>query len=54
MWLKSLVCRLIGHKWRTYANQTGYYSYNVEQAGYCVSQTHAYGGFYGDTSDLSA
>lgn len=33
--VKELICKLKGHDWETYAYSTGYYSYDVEQAGHC-------------------
>lgn len=35
-WLKIKWCERFGHKWETYTVSTGYYSYDVEQAGYCT------------------
>ena len=34
-WFKRILCKLFGHKWITYSYSTGYYSYDVEQAGIC-------------------
>jgi len=31
----KLICKHKGHDWETYAYSTGYYSYDVEQAGHC-------------------
>lgn len=32
---KELICQHKGHDWETYAFSTGYFSYDVEQAGHC-------------------
>lgn len=32
---KRIICRLVGHKFIIYPKPTGYYSYDVEKAGYC-------------------
>ena len=34
-WIKSLICKRKGHDWDKYTVSTGYYSYDIEQAGYC-------------------
>lgn len=33
--VKKLICKIFGHKWEIYTYQTGYYSYDIEQAGHC-------------------
>lgn len=33
--IKRLICKKLGHKWDYYIVNTGYYSYDMEQAGYC-------------------
>lgn len=33
--IKELICRRYGHDWETYAYTTGYFSYDIEQAGRC-------------------
>jgi len=35
-WIKRLICKHKGHKWEIYAVSTGYWSYDIEQAGYCM------------------
>jgi len=35
MIIKRLICKLVGHKFTVYPKQLGYYSYDVEKAGYC-------------------
>ena len=34
--IKQEICKHRGHKWEIYSVSTGYYSYDVEQAGYCT------------------
>ena len=34
-WFKELICKRKGHDWDKYTVSTGYYSYDIEQAGYC-------------------
>lgn len=35
-WLNyHFICKKYGHHWNIYTVSTGYYSYDVEQAGYC-------------------
>ena len=34
-WVKRLICKWKGHDWEVYAYQTGYWSYDIEQAGHC-------------------
>ncbi|WP_179215764.1 hypothetical protein [Paenibacillus sp. MY03] len=34
-WIKFQICKFRGHDWTTYTVSTGYYSYDIEQAGYC-------------------
>jgi len=33
--IKKLLCRIFGHKWEIYEHKTGYWSYDIEMAGYC-------------------
>lgn len=33
---KISLCKIFGHKLEVYEFKTGYYSYDIEQAGYCV------------------
>jgi hypothetical protein len=33
---KELICEQEGHDWDTYTVSTGYWSYDIEQAGYCL------------------
>lgn len=33
--IRKVICRYKGHKMSMYAFQTGYWSYDVEQAGFC-------------------
>jgi hypothetical protein len=35
-WVKRVVCKYKGHNWETYTVSTGYWSYDIEQAGYCT------------------
>ena len=35
MSVRKLLCGIFGHKWHIYAHSTGYYSYDIEQAGHC-------------------
>lgn len=35
MWFRKLVCKFFGHKFETYIYSTGYWSYDIEQAGHC-------------------
>lgn len=32
----SIVCEVVGHDYDTYTVSTGYWSYDIEQAGYCI------------------
>ncbi|MEC4620879.1 hypothetical protein VST04_22565 [Bacillus paranthracis] len=34
--IKRLICKHKGHDWDTYTVVTGYWSYDIEQAGYCT------------------
>ncbi len=34
--IKRLICKHKGHDWDTYTVATGYWSYDIEQAGYCT------------------
>lgn len=34
-WFMRLFCKHWGHKWISYSVSTGYWSYDIEQAGYC-------------------
>lgn len=34
-WIKSMICKRRGHKWDYYTVNTGYWSYDIEQAGHC-------------------
>lgn len=34
-YLKRFICKYKDHDWITYAVSTGYWSYDIEQAGYC-------------------
>jgi hypothetical protein len=34
-WVKKQICKKFGHKWDYYTISTGYWSYDIEQAGYC-------------------
>ncbi len=34
-YFKRLMCKYKGHNWETYTVSMGYWSYDVEQAGYC-------------------
>jgi hypothetical protein len=34
--IKLYICKHVGHDWETYTVSTGYYSYDIEQAGYCL------------------
>jgi len=44
--LSRPICRYKGHNWETYAVSTGYYSYDIEQAGYCKRCGHDTHGEY--------
>lgn len=33
--IKRLICKRKGHDWESYTVSTGYWSYDIEQAGYC-------------------
>lgn len=35
-YIKRFICKHKGHKWTTYTVSTGYWSYDIEQAGYCT------------------
>lgn len=35
-YIKRLICKYKGHDWDIYEVSTGYYSTDVEMAGYCV------------------
>lgn len=52
LWIKKLLCKHKGHDWEVYSYSTGYYSYDVEMAGYCKRcgfDTHAE--YEGDLND---
>ncbi len=34
--IKRIICKIFGHRFETYIHQTGYWSYDIEQAGHCV------------------
>jgi hypothetical protein len=35
-YIKRLICKRKGHEWVTYTVSTGYWSYDIEMAGYCT------------------
>ena len=34
-YIGGFICKYKGHDWEIYTVSTGYYSYDIEQAGYC-------------------
>jgi len=33
--IKEFICKIRGHDWETYEYKTGYWLYDIEQAGHC-------------------
>lgn len=44
--IKKTICKHKGHNWETYTVSTGYWGYDIEQAGYCKRCGHDTHGEY--------